>query len=1810
MEELASERQVLKRALAERDIDAWVFEADAGGRSTSIQETYRRELAAAHLYVGLFWNGFGEYTIDEFEYARELEKDCLIFEKREGIDGKRDPKLQEFLKRLEDVKRGLTIRRFHTLEELAAYVKTDVAAWQTDTIERLHLARSQMPFEAPPLSDKHVLREALLAQMKTTLVPGGGQSARVTRATLHGAGGVGKSIVAAAFAHDPDVSACFPHGTLWAHVGDNPDALAVLSSWGRSLRDPDMPAAGYASQSAGTNQLRTVLKDKACLLVLDDVWHPDLIREAFLVGGPRCLLLITTRKSEVARSIAATQTDVAEMIEDEALALLTKWVGILSGDDENAARWFARQVGYLPLALELIGAGVAKLADWKEYRARWDEQALSALRRGRGASGKQDNLKDSIALSLQFLAGDEDRRNYVRLAVFPKGTPFPATACAALFQWTEADASEFLLDIVGQALLTRQPSALGPRYRMHDLLHDFAAERLGTEALEDAHRSLAKGYEKRCAGQWASAPDDGYFFEQIARHLSAGRLLADLDKLIDKVWMDAKLRLTHSHRSFYQDVELAIGLAMSQNPPPLLPLMRGCLIKNTLSSVASTIPPPLIGVLALGDQVERARGYAGMIPDAATRCDAWLSIADALAARRDPTSAIDDLLQAIACEAQVKEGADERRQKIDHAITTLSTTCSPADVLRAASNSPIAPTVIERMVEHAMNSTGQEEATSELLALGSLETLPLMLRVGQFDRALTLARSCANEDTRLWYLRAITRAVIEAGDLDRALAIAEEEERLWKTYYSDFSFVELVVGRLTQEESPSTIADMISGVRHADLRGRIIERAVGELARRGDTARAQDVATRVADEEHRDLATYVIVSTLIKRQTIDAAWTVTTSMQGRWRAVAGAGVAKARAEAGQSDDARLAAHDALSNVDRIESNFTKAVTLARVAESLGRIGDVDDAIGLIGRATGMLAAEDDYHKDRIATHLAVASAVAGRYDEARQIARAMKSWNRSAGFIELGKVMVAAGEHTRAVDLLSDLTGDHDKLTFLKTIGPALVAKDAYDGVSTALEALDGQYYKEEALKPTIDAAIQRRAFREALRWLEMLESYYRRDLLNVLIQPMLDAGEAVMLMNAAYNMDHQGVVWDLIMRVARKRVHEGEFDETYRADGIDIADEKRSELQLHVARALIEDGSLDRARTAAIKNDGYYRDDAITETAVALVKAGRLPDALELVGQLKHQDEGRLALAFALVDMHETAAALELAQRIDATHYRRNDLLESICKAQLQGGSDDAARSTAAMVTREELRTDLLAQVAWSFAKGGRVRDGVTLAEDLLRALESGVEPQPRERLVWRATHVLEALSAPAAKPVQQIAEASNRGERLQAAVIAALEVDDVDGALAIVDAVPLEPYSNRWDRMEATVTVAERVARAGPSERARLLARSAIDAAIAVIGLQSPMMRVFNKTTYKLLATGWASLARGGGFQSALELIAAIKAADLANDDVLAALAPTLAASGRVEWALDVAEAIADPSDKAQSLVATADALRSEGDTRRSLEMGRLALRVAQGLEHWPRTNALSLVASALIRAGDTELWKETLSLGTDPGDSTDAAIESKDVAVVASQAALALSDCGHAALAVEVARTYRTSAGGESLGRFGVVFARHGAAPEAEEVARSLIGRGGDEVAAQTAEIWATIGQPANSLAALDHVHNVDVRRRVIGILARQVPREGRQEATRFWSEATAGIEPATSRARMLAFVAAELEGTALREHAIAVLARALTETRDTDRATVLDVVTTGIPILARIDNGDLLRRIRDQVLMIESWWTPGVAAQATA
>lgn len=137
MQELAPERALIRSALDELRIDGWVFEEDAGARPQTIRQTYRQEIDAADLYIGLFWRGYGDYTIDEFDYATEKDKDRLIYEKRDGIEGKRDPRLQAFLDRIGKVESGLTIRWFDTPAELCEGIKQDTARWQAEKVREL-----------------------------------------------------------------------------------------------------------------------------------------------------------------------------------------------------------------------------------------------------------------------------------------------------------------------------------------------------------------------------------------------------------------------------------------------------------------------------------------------------------------------------------------------------------------------------------------------------------------------------------------------------------------------------------------------------------------------------------------------------------------------------------------------------------------------------------------------------------------------------------------------------------------------------------------------------------------------------------------------------------------------------------------------------------------------------------------------------------------------------------------------------------------------------------------------------------------------------------------------------------------------------------------------------------------------------------------------------------------------------------------------------------------------------------------------------------------------------------------------------------------------------------------------------------------------------------------------------------------------------------------------------------------------------------------------------------------------------------------
>jgi len=128
MMELRHVRELVAKALDERGIDAWVYEAHAGARPEGIVQTSLREVEAADIYVGLFWQRFGEVTAQEYRHARAMNKPCFVYICDKDIQ--REKALGDFLKtEVYDLHQGVTYDYFDSAVELSKQVADDIMAW-------------------------------------------------------------------------------------------------------------------------------------------------------------------------------------------------------------------------------------------------------------------------------------------------------------------------------------------------------------------------------------------------------------------------------------------------------------------------------------------------------------------------------------------------------------------------------------------------------------------------------------------------------------------------------------------------------------------------------------------------------------------------------------------------------------------------------------------------------------------------------------------------------------------------------------------------------------------------------------------------------------------------------------------------------------------------------------------------------------------------------------------------------------------------------------------------------------------------------------------------------------------------------------------------------------------------------------------------------------------------------------------------------------------------------------------------------------------------------------------------------------------------------------------------------------------------------------------------------------------------------------------------------------------------------------------------------------------------------------------------
>jgi hypothetical protein len=372
--ELAAERQAVRDAVMRLRLVPVMFEA--GARPYPPRTVYRAYLAQSQVFVGIYWQSYGQVAPgeqvsgleDEYRLSAGLPR--LLYVKSPAPE--REPRLAQLLARIED-EGGVSYEHFTDPAELRRLVENDLAVLLSDRFEMTRPGRAA-PDQAPlagavPVPATPLLGREQEAATVEHLVTRDG--ARLV--TLTGPGGVGKTrlMVEAARRLGPG----FAGGVRFVE-------LAAVSA--ADLVAPAIAAGLGLSTSAGqlTADLQAYLRPRRLLLAVDN--FEQVIGAAPLLAGllaaaPGLVVLVTSRavlrlSGEHEFAVpplpvppAGAAPDLGQLERYASVRLFTERAHAANPDfqltagNAGAVAEICRRLDGLPLAIELAAARVRLL---------------------------------------------------------------------------------------------------------------------------------------------------------------------------------------------------------------------------------------------------------------------------------------------------------------------------------------------------------------------------------------------------------------------------------------------------------------------------------------------------------------------------------------------------------------------------------------------------------------------------------------------------------------------------------------------------------------------------------------------------------------------------------------------------------------------------------------------------------------------------------------------------------------------------------------------------------------------------------------------------------------------------------------------------------------------------------------------------------------------------------------------------------------------------------------------------------------------------------------------------------------------------------------------------------------------------------------------------------------------------------------------------------------------------------------------------------------------------------------------------------
>jgi tetratricopeptide (TPR) repeat protein/DNA-binding XRE family transcriptional regulator len=363
--------------------------------------------------------------------------------------------------------------------------------------------------QLPPAVADFTGREAEITQLTYTLTSHDGERIGVPIAVIAGLPGAGKTALALQVAHR--VRGAFPDGQLWVPLegatGRSRNPGEVL---GELIRALGVPGAGIPASTAERAALyRSRLAERRVLVLADDAASAAQVQP--LLPGTGLSAVLVTSRSGLAGPPGSRLIQLDPLTQAESVQLLSKIVGSsrIAAEPEAAAA-LAAACGQLPLAVRIAAARLAVRTSWQ--LSGLARKITHARRRLDEFQSGDMSVRASLTQAYQALNAPAQRA-FRRLALLDTAE-FSEWQLAALLG--AEDAGEVVNRLADSSLLTAVgfDAAGQPRYRLHDLLHEYATERLGDEPADEqeaARGRVTDGWLQLAARADARLPGEPFF---------------------------------------------------------------------------------------------------------------------------------------------------------------------------------------------------------------------------------------------------------------------------------------------------------------------------------------------------------------------------------------------------------------------------------------------------------------------------------------------------------------------------------------------------------------------------------------------------------------------------------------------------------------------------------------------------------------------------------------------------------------------------------------------------------------------------------------------------------------------------------------------------------------------------------------------------------------------------------------------------------------------------------------------------------------------------------------------------------------------------------------------------------------------------------------------------------------------------------------------------------------------------------------------------------------------------------------------------